>query len=292
MVNESFEIPALIDDGLLTPEVKPHSLEKYRAISYFLKIFSASMKDKWSNRVYIDFFSGAGRSKIEGLNQIVPGSPLLALGIENKFDKYIFCEKEPLLCKVLYERVAGLCNPENFKIIPGDVNQNKELILKEIPPFKKGNTCLSFCLVDPFRLNDIKFQTIKYLADKLLVDFLILIPSNMDANRNESIYVDPDEDAVDDFLGDKDWRLEWVNKKGKMKFGLFVLECFCKKMKKLKYVYKGPEDTMRVMLKEKNFALYHLMLFSRNPLGYQFWENTKRGINPQMGFDFKEKTNG
>ena len=117
MENHSFEIQQLLDDDLLAPQIKAHSLKKYQAIQYYLKIFSTSMKAKWDNRVYIDLFSGTGRAKIEGQGIIVPGSPLLALNVEDRFDKYIFCEKEPEYCDVLAKRVTPICAADKFKII-------------------------------------------------------------------------------------------------------------------------------------------------------------------------------
>lgn len=286
-MEHSFEIPQLMDDGLLTPPIKAHSLKKYQAISYYLKIFSTSMKGKWDNRVYIDLFSGAGRAKVEEQGVIVPGSPLLALGVEDRFDKYIFCEQDHECCAALSQRVSVVCEPDKFKVIPGDVNQNVEAILGEIPKFGKGSSCLSFCLVDPFRISDIKFKTIKRLSE-LYVDFLVLIPSSMDARRNQGIYLNPEDTSADDFFGDENWRTEWEKVKATKNrdFALFVLDYFCEKMKELRYLYEGPDDSMRVLLEEKNLVLYHLMLFSRKALGQRFWTDTKRNINPQIGFDF------
>ncbi len=287
MENHSSEIPQLADDGLLTPSIKDHSLKKYQAISYYLKIFSTSMKAKWDNRVYIDLFSGAGRSKIEEQGIIVPGSPLLALGVEHRFDKYIFCEQDPECYTALAERVSAVCDADKFKIITGDVNQNVEAILEEIPKFGKGSSCLSFCLVDPFRISDIKFKTIKRLSE-LYVDFLVLIPTGYDARRNQDIYLDPDDPLIDEFFGDQNWRKEWekVIASGNRDFALFVLDYFCEKMKELGYRYGGPSDSIRVTIEGKNVLLYHLMLFSRKPLGQRFWSDTKKNITPQMGFEF------
>lgn len=285
----SFDLPALIDDELLTPEIKMHSLDKYRVIRYFLNIFSKSMKNRWNNRVYIDLFASAGRSRVENENKIVPGSPLLALGVDVKFDKYIFCEKDPLYANVLEKRVSKICEKNKYKIIRGDVNENVTSILKEIPKFGKGNTCLSFCLADPYRISDLKFETIQKLSQSLRVDFLILIPSSMDIRRNERIYIDSEEVTLDNFLGDQNWRDGWQKKKATTNsdFGLYVLNYFCEKMKNLGYIYDGLNETKTVFLKSKNLSLYHLAYFSKSELGYEFWEDTKNYTNPQTGFDFE-----
>ena len=63
------------------------------------------MKRKWDFRVYIDLFAGAGRSQIEGTSRIVLASPLLALEIIDKFDLYVFCEKDETKMDALIKRV-------------------------------------------------------------------------------------------------------------------------------------------------------------------------------------------
>jgi len=286
MEQDDLELADLEDDGLITPEIKIHTLEKYRIIHYFLKIFSTSMKDKWKNRVYIDLFAAAGRSRVEGNNRIVFGSPLLALDVKDEFDKYIFCEKEKDLCDALNERVGKMCEGSKFKIIEGDVNENTNLILNEIPKFGPGNTCLSFCLVDPKGLRNIKFQTIEVLASKLLVDFLVLIPTNIDVGRNESLYVEETEETINDYLDEPDWREQWASAKATKSFRVFVLEYFCKKMEKLKYIHTNLEDTVPIRFKSKNFTLYHLAYFSRHKLGHEFWKEAKKNANPQTELNF------
>jgi three-Cys-motif partner protein len=52
------------------------------------------MKNKWDCRVYIDLFAGAGRVKIKNSQRVVDSSPFLALDIPDKFDLYLFCDKD------------------------------------------------------------------------------------------------------------------------------------------------------------------------------------------------------
>ncbi len=249
-----------------------------------MQIFSTSMKDKWDNLVYVDLFAGAGRSKIEGLNIIVPGSPLLALSVEHRFAKYIFCEQDPDCLPALAQRVATVCEPEKFTIIQGDVNENVEAVLSAIPKGRKGNTCLSLCLVDPFGISDIKFKTIKQLSS-LFMDFFVLVPSSMDGRRNQDQYQDPEDTSLDEFFGNSNWRVEWEKAKSR-DFALFILDYFSAKMKELGYLYAGPESSMRVVIEDKNVLLYHLMYFSRDKLGQRFWTDTKKSMNPQLGLGF------
>ena len=90
------DLPTLADDGLVTEEIGDWGQEKYRLLHLYSQLFSASMKNKWDCRVYIDLFAGSGRSKIKGTDRIVAGSPLVALKVDPAFDTYIFCEKNPV----------------------------------------------------------------------------------------------------------------------------------------------------------------------------------------------------
>jgi hypothetical protein len=64
------------------------------------------------------------------------------------------------------------CKGENVNTIFFPELSEIEAVLKSIPSYKKGNTLLPFCFVDPFSL-DLSFSTIAKLG-KNLMDFLIL----------------------------------------------------------------------------------------------------------------------
>jgi len=66
------------EDGLILPDVGLWSKTKYKKISYYDKMFSMSMKNKWNCRVYLDLFSSAGKAIIRDTNEIVIGSPIIS----------------------------------------------------------------------------------------------------------------------------------------------------------------------------------------------------------------------
>src|SRR5437773_9406657 len=98
------KLPRLEPNGLVTPEVGAWGERKYRLVANYAAMFSTSMKGKWECRVYVDLFASSGRAKLEGTSQIVPGSPLLALTLDPKFDRYVFCEKDEERMKALKVR--------------------------------------------------------------------------------------------------------------------------------------------------------------------------------------------
>jgi hypothetical protein len=57
------------DDGLLTPEVGAWAETKYCLLALYDELFSTGMKNKWDQRVYLDYldlYAGAGYSRIQG----------------------------------------------------------------------------------------------------------------------------------------------------------------------------------------------------------------------------------
>lgn len=280
----SYKLPELEDDGLLTPEVGEWGEDKYRLVGYYATLFASSMKGKWGSRVYIDLFSGAGRAKIKGTNRIVPASPLLALDVQRKFDHYVFCELDGDKLSALEQRASRDYPGVSAHYIPGDTNENVGEILKRIPQHYPGFSVLSFCFVDPYRLEHLSFETIKQLSTRLM-DFLVLIPSGMDANRNKDKYIKDENRKVDRFLGTTEWRSDWATADARGEsFERFIRDYFGRQMERLGYIYTGAEDMKPIRLTEKNVLLYRLAFFSRSELGRQFWEQARKYSDDQGSF--------
>jgi len=255
-------------------------------VKNYAQIFANSMKRKWNCRVYIDLFAGAGRSKIEGTSRIVLASPLLALGISNKFDLYIFCEKDGAKIDTLKQRVRMNYSDVNVEFIHGDSNSRVNQIISKIPQARPAFKVLAFCFADPYNLKSVHFATVEALSHRF-VDFLILIPSGMDAARNlERHYLNPKNKIIDHFLGTQEWRNEWQKVSISQGFDEFLTNYYGQNMKKLDYHYPGIESTQLIRSDEKNLPLYRLALFSRVELGEKFWKETKKYSDPQLTFHF------
>src|SRR3954447_25064738 len=96
---ENSEFPR--DDGLPAPPLGPWAEEKHRMVSLYATLFSSGMKAKWSKRIYVEMYAGAGYSKIRDTTKLIFGSPILALKLKDPFDKYVFCEEKPANLKAL-----------------------------------------------------------------------------------------------------------------------------------------------------------------------------------------------
>ena len=286
MTSSPIELPTLDDDDLLTPDVGDWAEDKYRLVKLYATLFTTGIRDKWDELIYIDLFAGAGRALIRGTQRIVPASPLVALNVDHRFDRYVFSDADGEKLDVLKTRVQRDFPGLDCRFVPGDVNQNVAVILQEFPTAHRGRKVLGFCFADPYRLGHLKFETIAALATRYM-DFLVLIPSGMDAHRNESIYTKPSNTILDEFLGRSDWREAWAGEKKQGRpFERFVTDAFGESMKRLGYLYEEIESPQLVRSTETNAPLYRLALFSRHPLGFKFWKEVRKYASRQRSLPF------
>ncbi len=279
-------LPRLEDDGLITPEVGDWGERKYRLVANYAAMFSRAMKGKWDCRVYLDLFAGCGRARLKGTTAIVPGSPLLAATLDPPFDAYVFCEQDEEKVRALEARVLRSAPSLSPVYVNADANSAVERMLTVLQRPSRGRTVLTFCFVDPYRIGDLQFETVQKLAE-MYKDFLILIPSYMDANRNLDAYLRPDNQDLDRFLGDPAWREAWrkAHSRGE-RFGDFIAASFGRSMSKLRFLYENVGDMVLVRSTEKNLPLYHLAFFSRSPLGAKFWQEARRYSTDQRELPF------
>lgn len=259
------------DDGLPCPEVGAWADTKHRLISLYASLFATGMKRKWDKRVYVDLYSGSGYARVRDTSRIIQGSPLLALTVKDPFDKYIFCEEDPALLAALKQRVLRIAPNAEVAYVDGDCNSEVGRIIAEIPQASRNSTVLSLCVVDPFDIG-IKFETLKRLSDRF-VDFLCLLALHMDANRAYSWYVKEKSVKVDDFLGSRAWRDAWAAAQAeRIGFPKFLATTFAEQMQTIGYIAQPMHRMKQVRADDNNRPLYHLALFSRSQLAYQYWD--------------------
>jgi three-Cys-motif partner protein len=278
------DVPA---DSLFCPEVGKQAEEKHALVSFYAKLFSTGMKDKWDERVYIELYAGAGYSRIRGTPRTVAGSPIQALTLDHTFDKYIFCERGYKELDALKRRVEKTAPAAKVAYILGDCNQHVDEILAAIPAHSPGHRVLSLCFVDPYDIG-IKFQTLRRLSERF-VDFLVLLALYMDANRNLENYVREEAVKIDEFLGSATWRERWrVSEQSGVAFPQFLAEEFSNSMETLRYKPQPFYKMKSVSIPEMNVRLYRLALFSRSTRAYTFWDSVLKYSTPQTAFDFRD----
>jgi three-Cys-motif partner protein len=249
--------------------------EKYQLVRCYAEIFATGMKNLWERRVYIDLYAGSGRARLENSNRIVEASPLQVLSIKDPFDRYIFCDLNEDNVATLKSRVHRDHAGRDVEYVRGDSNETVDKVIGHIPQHRMGFRVLSFCFVDPFKIANLKFATIKKLADKRAIDFLVLIPTGMDATRNQH----QQNRLLQDFLGNASWRDDRAVQPNRQ-FSNFFIEEFAKSMQSIGYRWDGLSST-RVIRNLNNSPIYHLAFFSKNPRGSDFWKKCQQSTTVQ-----------
>lgn len=273
-------------DGLTYSEVGPWAEEKHRLLAHYATLFARSMRQKWDEIVYLDLYCGPGECRIKGTTRHYRSSPTIIYELEDSFSSYVFCDSEHKNIDALKTRLERLNLPRKFSLHCGDANEIVDEVLGDVPRGTRDYRVLSFCFLDPYKLSNLKFETVRKLASRF-VDFLVLIPSGMDAHRNVGVYAQEGNFILDSFLGNTDWRKRWsIESQAGAQFEQFVVQEFGRAMEQLGYIDPGLENVAPIRSQDKNLLLYRLALYSRNKLGAKFWRESQKYTNPQTGFEF------
>lgn len=269
------------DDGLLAYTVGAWAADKYRRLGMYAEIFSTGMKKSWDLRVYLDLFSGPGHSRMRENGRFVLGSPLIALSLRDRFDRYILADENAAAIAALRERAGRIAPDRDLRFVQGDANDRIDEILGHIPAATDGSV-LSFCFLDPYKLN-ISFETVRKLATGRSIDFLILLALHVDANRNLERYAQEESEVIDLFLGDPGWRKRWsAAKSGGEKLVPFLAEEYSKRMESIGYFPMPLDQMVKIRTYEKRLPLYYLAFFSKHPTGVKFWQEVLKYSDPQI----------
>jgi three-Cys-motif partner protein len=269
----------VLDDGLHTPDIKRHSVEKIRHHNRYARIFAASMRQQWPQLAYIGLYAGAGRARVHGTGEIIETSALSVLRQTPGFTHHIFVDHDPRCIDALRVRAQALSGARSVQIIRGDVNECVEEVVRALPTYDRRSGLLSMCFVDPFDLQ-LKFSTIRSLAH-LKMDFLILLMLGVDGRRNFARYLaDPSSTRIGDLIDCPDWRNEYRMGGNVIHF---VLRKFDQAMQGLGYL-SAADDAHTVKIYGMGVVQYVLAFYSKHPLGQHFWKETRASLSPQLGF--------
>jgi three-Cys-motif partner protein len=267
------------EDGLIMNEdVGTWTSEKYRQFQLYAHQFTKGMQGKWKSLAYLDLYAGSGQSRVTGTNEILFGSPLIALSLDIQFDSYVFCERESSKLSALEQRVKRDFPKAKTQFIDGDCDD---------PSFQLGNAipggALTLCFVDPYKL-DIRFRTLRSLAQGRSIDFLCLLASRMDAGRNPHNYTKEESTKIDELLDSTDWRDRWEKSKVGVarvpNLGDFICKEFSHKMETLGYLPTELHE-MRSIKTDGGVVIYHLALFSKSNVAKRFWQQASNYSQPQ-----------
>jgi three-Cys-motif partner protein len=247
----------LATDGLLARKSGKWAKRKHHYLRNYCGITTVSMRSKFK-LVYLDVMAGPGLCKMEDTGEEFPGSPFVAL--EHDFAEYILIEESPELAQALKQRVASHAKARKIRVIGEnwvDVVDSGRL--------KFDASTLVVAFVDPTGVSQIPIAAMRKLAANPKIDLLVTIQHRLGIVWNEPQYrkSTSGQTALDEFLGDADWRT-WDSKDAS-EFGRLAVEQYCSKLER-----EGFRTTRHVSVPEAN-PLYRFTLFSRHPRGEDFW---------------------
>lgn len=134
----------LPDDGLHTPVIKRHSLEKIQLHNFYVSMFTTAMYQHWEQLAYLGLYSGAGRARLEESGEIVETTALGAFRVEHSFTKYILVDSDAQCIDALEHRIAALPEAHDVTLIQKDVSEAVPDILEAMPRYSRDRYSFVF----------------------------------------------------------------------------------------------------------------------------------------------------
>lgn len=266
-------------DGLPALSIKPHTLKKLHFIRRYIYQFSTALKPTgrttgfrgFEKLNYLDLFSGPGVCIVDGSQEEVSGTPLLALTTDHPFRKNFFIDANHDYISALDERAKRLHVESEvlIKILEGDCNNKVHEVLRAIDKLYSAN----LAVIDAFGI-ECKWATIEVLASCKRMDLIIMFPQGMNINRNLKSWAEAESSALDEFFGTTEWRKIYDDAHGQASKCIRpFLDLYQSKLRELGY---NSKDNIREVLirSQGGQKLYYLIAASRHPLGAKFWKQS------------------
>lgn len=181
-------------------EIKLEILRKYALV--YTSIMSKQTFSK--GYYYIDGFSGYGIHKSKTREDLIPGSPSIALNTNPPFTAHYWIDLNNEKVEYLRQLAAG---HSNVNVYGGDCN--KILLEQVFPTIKFDQYKRALCLLDPYGLHlnwDIIFAAGQSKAIEIFLNFPVM-DMNMNVLWSNPNKVDPvQESRMTSFWGDESWK--------------------------------------------------------------------------------------
>jgi three-Cys-motif partner protein len=253
-------------DGYQDLMIGPWAKEKLFYIQNYCDIFNTGMRGKWAARTYIDLFAGSGRCVVEGTQEEIDGSPLIALHCKVPFTHYFFNDSNEGAIESLKSRVM-LFDSNNINFFTRDCNEVIEELRSKLP-----DSSLDFCFIDPLNW-EIKFDSIRKLTKNRSMDLAI----TFHVGAIKRVMHDP-PDELNDFFGDKLWYDECRSGKSGSRGGVgrAILDAYEKRLRGLGYIHL--QDYLPVR-NTKSVVMYYLISAFKHPRGKDFWDKISQRMS-------------
>lgn len=244
-------------DGGPARPVGAWAKDKQFYVGRYMTIFATSMHRKWDALCYVDLFAGSGTCVVEDTNDFYEGSALAAMA--RPFSHFVFVDIDEEATDAIEKRTAPLASGRPITIIRSDCNDAIKEVVRAIPP-----RALALAFLDPTNW-EVRFDTVRALVDGRAVDIILTFHGGM-LKRVSHL---EDQIRVDAFFGTKEWRR--LVKGGRAPRLYDFCQVYRDQMATLGYAdHAAPIDPL--MKTSTSTPLYHLLFFSRNEVGHDFWD--------------------
>jgi three-Cys-motif partner protein len=261
--------------------------EKLDALRSYLSAYTQALSKTSFERIYIDAFAGAGTREVtpdsedQLFEETLPeedagyrhGSPLIALGTEPPFHRFVFIERDAgsiakLQAQVIHSFPA---RSDAVSFRHGEANQMLQELTRESWKTRRG-----VAFLDPFAVH-VKWDTIKMVAATEAIDMWLLFPA-MAVNRMlpRSGIVPPKwATKLTETFGSNEWESHFYEKQQADMFGDETISKQPKIFEKLSdfitmrlnTVFEGANKKPLILRNSSSAPLFLLCFASGNPKG-------------------------
>jgi three-Cys-motif partner protein len=267
------------EDGFQREIVGEWVQEKHARLARYVSISRATRRKYLGPRkggaTFIDLYCGPGRARIEGTQEVVDGSPVVAwrksiegeAHIRAPFTQVHIADSEAALVTAAKTRLARLGAPVLSESLPAV--EAVDRVIAKLNPYG-----LHFAFLDPYNLEAVPFATIRKLTALKHIDILVHV-SVMDLQRNLRKYMAQEHSPIDDFA--PGWREYIGGTRNQLIIRGKILEHWARL---LKAEGVRTAETHEKVTGPKNQPLYWLAFAARHPLPLHFWEQV-RDLGPE-----------
>lgn len=248
-------------DGDLALVTGSWSHNKHDYIHRLADIFSTGMKNRWRYRCFVELFAGPGRCVVEGTQTELPGSPLQAIDIRDRFTHYLFNDINPDCIEALRRRVAGLGVPLEPQYFMQDCNSVVSQLRAALPAASES---VDLAVIDAWGW-EMSFDALTSLTQGRRMDIIVTFPIGfIKRNWNRQL------GQLDRFFGGDGYKEAFLDamQQDNGKASRILLNYYEDRLKDIGYKY--PNDQAWIV-NTKQVKLYHLVFASKHPLGNEFW---------------------
>ena len=192
--------PLQLDEIGYWSEIKLEIVRKYA--SAYSRILSS--KPQIKEHIYVDAFAGAGAHISKATQQIVAGSPVIAMQIEPPFSELHLIDLDGSRADEL-NRLAK----EDSRVTVHNGDCNRVLLEEVFPQCRYANHRRALCLLDPYKLN-VNWEVLQTAGNmgsiEIFYNFMIM-DANMNVFMRDPGKVTPTQTKrMNAVWGDSSWR--------------------------------------------------------------------------------------